>query len=236
MNLRETKLKNLRVTYLDYASFFSHRFQDLNFKNLIGYTTNQQTIVIFYKTNRDKIINYFRESGKAIVGVESSQPGSTFFLNRNQYRLSIFLFCFFEIFPDTWLNCPHPPGTATEPGRWRWAARWWAADGRVREPVAHDQRRRFRARRWVRAWRRFRARGWVRAWRRFRARRWVRAWRRIRARRWVRPLSCSARRHPIPLQNFLRPRWCTGQMHTSNWIYHAISYENNPDHKKSARR
>jgi hypothetical protein len=50
-NLRETKLKNLRVTYLDYASFFSHKFQNLNFKNLIGYTTNQQTIVIFYDTN-----------------------------------------------------------------------------------------------------------------------------------------------------------------------------------------
>lgn len=78
-NLRETKLKSLRVTYLDYASFFSHKFQDLYFKNLIGYTTNQQTIVIFYDTNRDKIVHYFKESGKAIVGVESSQPGNTFF-------------------------------------------------------------------------------------------------------------------------------------------------------------
>jgi hypothetical protein len=50
-NLRETKLKSLRITYLDYKSFFSYKFQNLNFKNLIGYTTNQQTIVIFYDTN-----------------------------------------------------------------------------------------------------------------------------------------------------------------------------------------
>jgi hypothetical protein len=99
-NLRETKLKNLRITYLDYESFFGYKFKNLHFKNLIGYTTNQQTIVIFYNTNRDKIINNFRKSGKVIIGVEPSQSESILFLSRNQYRLSIFLFCFFLIFPD----------------------------------------------------------------------------------------------------------------------------------------
>ena len=110
-NLRETKLKNLRITYLDYASFFSHKFQNLNFKNLIGYTTNQQTIVIFYDTNWDKVVNNFRKSSKTIIGVEPSQPETILFLNRNQYRLSIFLFSFFPVFPDPWLNSSHQSGT-----------------------------------------------------------------------------------------------------------------------------
>ena len=113
-DLRETKLKNLRLTYLDYSTFFSRVYNHLHFNNLVGYTEHQQTIVIFYDTNWDYIITRFKELGKTVVGAESAYPNGTHFLNRNQYRLSIFLFCFFGYSPESWVIDSYSKGTSID--------------------------------------------------------------------------------------------------------------------------
>jgi hypothetical protein len=113
-DLKETKLKNLRVTYLNYSTFFSRVYNHQYFNNLVGYTEHQQIIVIFYNTNWDYIITCFKALGKTVVGAESAYPNGTHFLNRNQYRLSIFLFCFFGYSPESWVTDSYSKGTSTD--------------------------------------------------------------------------------------------------------------------------